>query len=80
MCVSACREGNGALEMWKALTNHISRERFTGVQNIARGIDVRFSYTIEGLLFPRSLLAGASVPLLAISCPSFTELQSRAGE
>lgn len=38
--------------MWKALTNHISQERFTGVQGIAEGMDVRFSYTIEGLLFP----------------------------
>lgn len=65
-----------ALEMWKALTNHISQERLTGVQSIAEGMDVRFSYTIEGLLFPRSLLAAAPMPLLVISCPSFAERRS----
>lgn len=69
-----CRGGERrALEMWKALTNHISQERFMGVQSIAEGMDVRFSYTIEGLLFPRSLLAAAPMPLLVISCPSFAE-------
>lgn len=62
-----------ALEMWKAPTNHISQERFMGVQSIAEGMDVRFSYTIEGLLFPRCLLAAAPMPLLVISCPSFAE-------
>lgn len=73
------RRGGGnrrALEMWKALTNHISQERFTGVQSTAEGMDVRFSYTIEGLLFPRSLLAAAPMPLLVISCPSFAERRS----
>lgn len=71
-----CGEGErGALEMWKALTNHISQERFMGVQSRAEGMDVRFSYTIEGLLFPRSLLAAAPMPLLVISCPSFAERQ-----
>lgn len=76
-CRSHLRVPEGAqrrtLEMWKAPTNHISQERFMGVQSIAEGMDVRFSYTIEGLLFPRCLLAAAPMPLLVISCPSFAE-------
>lgn len=62
-----------ALEIWRAPINHISQERFMGVQGIAEGMDVRFSYTIEGLLFLHCLLAAASMPLLVISCPSFAE-------
>lgn len=49
----ACAGGveRRALEMWKALTNHISQERFMGVRSIAEGMDVRFSYTMRVFCF-----------------------------